>query len=123
MEFVKLIFQGKSYDYKESTNIRMCILGRFLMTDVRCENDFYRKWALDNNQQAAGGNLTDLYKEKGNIFLSDIFSEEEIPTELTMTIQEFVQLLDDWRDKVCAKKPKEVIIKHENDQFILETKD
>ena len=123
MEFVKLTFQGNSYDYKDSTNIKMCVLGCFLMTDLRCGNDFYRKWALDNNQQAAGGNLTDLYKENENIFLADIFSEEEVPTELKMTVQQLVQLLDDWRDKVCATKPREIIIKYENNQFIIETKD
>jgi hypothetical protein len=39
-----------------------------------------------------------------------------------MTKQQFVQLLDDWQEKVCKPMPTEVIIKYENNQFIIETK-
>ena len=39
-----------------------------------------------------------------------------------MTLSQYVQLLDEWENKICKEMPKEVIIKHENDQFIIETK-
>jgi hypothetical protein len=38
-----------------------------------------------------------------------------------MSRQQFAQLFDDWQEKVCKYRPKEVIIKHENDQFTIET--
>lgn len=123
MEFVKLVFQGKSYDYKDSTNIKMCILGCFFSSDVSCDSSFYKEWALNDPNLSACGNITSLSKINGSVYLSDLYSEEKAPTEIKMTIQQFVQLLDDWRDKVCAKNPKEVIIKYENGQFIIETKD
>jgi hypothetical protein len=39
-----------------------------------------------------------------------------------MSRDQFIKLLDDWQEKVCKLKPKEVIIKHENDEFVIETK-
>ncbi len=44
-----------------------------------------------------------------------------MPTEVQMTIKQFVQLLDDWENKVCKLRPKEVIIKYEDGEFIIET--
>jgi hypothetical protein len=43
--------------------------------------------------------------------------------KVTMLRSQLVQLLGEWRDKVCKKAPKEVIIKHENGEFWIETKD
>ena len=40
-----------------------------------------------------------------------------------MTCEQFIKLLTDWEEKVIKKKPKEVTIKYENDQFVFETKD
>lgn len=55
--------------------------------------------------------------------MSDLFSDEKIPTVLKMTRKQYVQVITDWEEKVCKRKPKEVVIKHENEQFIIETKD
>jgi len=124
MEFIKLIISSyDSYNYNGASNIEMNILGNFLSSDVRCQITPYRQWALNDRDIGIGGNLTDLYKEDGNVFLADILSEEEVPTELKMTIQQFVQLLDDWETKVCKKKPEEVLIKHQDGEFIIEIKD
>jgi hypothetical protein len=123
MEFIKLIISPyDSYNYNGASNIEMNILGNFLSSDVRCQIQSYREWAFNDLYRSACGNITSLDKENGNICLSDLYSEEEIPTELKMTIQQFVQLLDDWEIKVCKTKPKEVLIKHENGEFIIETK-
>jgi hypothetical protein len=55
--------------------------------------------------------------------LSDVFpDEDEIPTKLKLTRQQFVDIIAEWYEKVCKHKPKEVIIKHENDHFFIETK-
>jgi hypothetical protein len=40
-----------------------------------------------------------------------------------MTKKQFVQLLDDWQEKVCKRKPKEVTITYDGNQFTIETSD
>jgi hypothetical protein len=44
------------------------------------------------------------------------------PPGLKMSRFQFVKLLDEWQEKVCRHQPKEVIIKHENGEFFIETK-
>ena len=122
MEFVKLVYDGSSYRYQGGSNLKMDILGCFFSSDVSDSSSSYKDWALNDPNLSACGNITSLSKINGNIYLSDLYSEEEVPTELKMTVQQFVQLLDDWRDMVCSTKPREVIIKYENNQFIIETK-
>lgn len=122
MHFVKLLYDGRHYRYDGSSALKMDILGRFFISDVRESSLSYRNWALSDPNLSACGNVTSLDKEDGNICLSDLYSEESVPAELEMTLAQFVQLLDDWEKKVCKAKPTEVIIKHENDQFIVETK-
>lgn len=131
MNFVKLILSPyKGYHYKDASNIEMNILGNFLTDDVGCYNSLYLSWALDDKEKedskfyhTIGGNITLLEEEDGYIFLADRSGAESSPKKLRVTVQQFVQLLDDWRDKVCSSKPREVIIKYEDDQFIIETKD
>ena len=62
-------------------------------------------------------------KEGDFVYLADQYSEEDDPTELKISIKQFMQLLDDWQEKVCKHRPKTVIIKHENDKFTIETND
>lgn len=125
MNFVKLKLDLSygDYSYQDASNIEMNTLGNFLSDDVGYRISSYKEWALNDLYLTACGNLTSLDKENGYIILSDLYSEEDIPTELKMTTQQFVQLLDDWENKVCKPRPKEVIIKCENDQFTIETKD
>lgn len=122
MNFVKLIYNGRDYLYNGASNIEMNILGDFLARDTDNRIKAFRDWALNKNEIAAGGDVTLLDKKDNKIILTDMYSEEDDPAELKMTVQQFVQLLDDWRDKVCAKKPKEVTIKYESDQFVFEAK-
>jgi hypothetical protein len=124
MQFVKLILScGKSYSYQNSSNIKMDILGIFLTDDVSDRPSSFREWFFDDNSFYASSNATSLSKENGYVLLSDLYSEENEPTELKMTYSQFLQILDDWEKKVIKQKPKEVIIKHENNEFYIETKD
>ena len=121
MNCVKITYTGKNYSCLAADTIKISILGHFLTSDVRCMNvNFYKKWGLDNNQDTTGGNITYLEKENGHIYLSDLYSEEKVPTKLIMTIEQFVQLLGDWDIKVCKARPQEVSITYDNDQFTIE---
>lgn len=77
----------------------------------------------DKLGEACSGNITALEKDGDYIELTDLYSEEEVPTILRISRNQFVKLLDEWEEKVCKQKPKEVIIKYDNGEFIIETKD
>lgn len=97
-------------------------LGDFLTSDVRFRTSVFKEYAFNDRQQYMSSNATTLEKQNDYILLRDQYPEEEIPTQLKMTRDQFIKLLDDWEEKVCKLKPKEVIIKYENDEFIIETK-
>jgi hypothetical protein len=133
MEFIKCIEvfynNRKYYKCENSSSLGMSILGWFLIEDVA--RDFsrhnkwptFKDWALDDSLgDCLSSNLTRLEKEGNDIFLTDIYSDEEIPTEFKISRQQFAKLFDDWQEKVCKTNPKEVIIKYENDEFVIETK-
>jgi len=111
------------YSSKNASSIEMCILGRFLTSDVRSRPSSFKEYALNDWEKYTSSNATGLEKKNGYILLRDLYSEEKIPTKLKMTHDQFIKLLDDWEEKVCKLMPKEVIIKYENDEFIIETKD
>jgi len=129
MNFVKLELDVSygNYSYHGASNTAMGIIGLFLIDDVGCADTgypTYKDWALnDSLGMGVSGNITALEKEGGYIYLTDSCSVEDIPTEVKMTRQQFISLLDDWRDKVCKAKPKEVIIKHDGSKFTIETKE
>lgn len=124
MEFVQFILSSTGrYVYEDASNIAMNILGNFLCSDIDTDSSSFREWFFNNKFDRACGNLTILDKENEYIVLSDIYSEETNPTRLKMTFSQFLQLLNDWEEKVIKKKPREVIIRYENDQFAIETKD
>ena len=123
MEFIKLVISSsEGYSYDSASNIKMDILGNFLANDVIHPSSFIN-WAFNDDWgDACSVNITSLEKEDHHIILTDLYSEEETPTELKMTRDQFIKLLNDWEEKVCKLKPKEVIIKYENDEFVIETK-
>jgi hypothetical protein len=111
------------YSYKDADTIAMSILGCFLSSDVRCRTTGgFRSWFYNDALEGADGNITSLDKEGNDIVLTDLYSEEENPTELRMPRDQFIKLLDEWLDVVCVKKPAEVIITEVNGEFVLETK-
>ena len=122
MELVNFFLDTSYGDYssQNASNLEMCILGNFLISDVYHPSS-YIEYALNEWEEYTSSNVTALAKENGYILLTDLYSEEKVPTALKMTCKQFIQLLTEWEEKVCKKKPKEVVIKHENDQFIIET--
>jgi len=131
MELVNFFLDLEYGDYasKNASNIEMTILSHLLASDIGCSlrsNKWptFKDWALDDSLgDCLSSNLTRLEKEGNDIFLTDIYSDEEIPTEFKISRQQFAKLFDDWQEKVCKLKPKEVLIKYENDEFTIETKD
>lgn len=126
MDYVRLVYNNGSYDYKGGTSTEVQIIGHFFLSDVRLRDQSYptfKAWALnDSLGMGVSGNITALEKEGNYVYLIDAYSLEKVPTEVKMTRQQFAQLFDDWQEKVCKHKPKEVIIKHINDRFLIETK-
>jgi hypothetical protein len=127
MKYIKLLYDGKSYNCKDSSSIDMDILGFFFSSDVRLEKDSwptFKDWALDDSLgMGVGGNITFLEKEGDYVYLTDAYSLEKVPTEVKMTRKQFAQLFDDWQEKVCKHMPKEVIITYDGNQFTIETSD
>ena len=129
-----------NYDFCVASNDEMSILGCFFADDVGCPKkqcgSTYKDWALADKTirsnpfaYTIGGNATSLEEDDyGTIYLIDATGsnddeENYIPARIQMTREQFVRLLDDWQEKVCKHKPKEVIIKHVDDHFIIETRD
>jgi hypothetical protein len=120
------------YSDRESSNVEMCVLGMFLFDMWRCENSTFKAWALANKENPKSGfnygigtNATYLEEDdNGDIHILDAIGGDpgDIPGLIKMTKEQFVHLLDDWHEKVCKHKPKEVIIRHENGQFSIESK-
>ncbi len=128
MKIVKFIYDNSSYDYNYGNSIDIEILGRFLRDDTPHFLNDYKEWALaDPNTEygvSCSGNCTFLENDNGTIYLEDQYSEEKIPTRLKISREQFIKILDEWDQKVvnADPKPKEVIIKQENDKFFIETK-
>ncbi len=129
MEYCKFV-QDKDnlYQYGGGSSIAIEILGNFLKVDFR-GNQSFKEWALADKSDSDGeyvetcsSNCTYLEDNNGTIYLEDLYSQEKIPTRLKMSREEFVQILDEWDQKIVKAdpKPKEVIIKYENDVFTIE---
>ena len=125
MNIVKIFLDVNYGDYssKDDSSIEMEILGCFITSDVGSDISFFKRYALNDRQQYTNANATALEKQNGYILLSDLYPEEGHETQLKVTQDQFIKLLDDWEEKVCKLKPKEVTITYNNDEFIIETKD
>lgn len=129
MNYVRFLLDANrgDYFYENSSNAPLYVLGRFFFSDVRYSGSyFFREWAIESTDgDGCGGNYAVLEKENDNILISDEYPVLPIPIKLKMTTQQFVQLFDEWQEKVVKHKykPKEVIIKQEHGQFFIETSD
>jgi hypothetical protein len=87
MEFVKLILlPDASHFCKNTSNDEMMILGHFLTSNVGYRPSFFKNWGInDNGNNTVNGNTVSLEKKGDYIFLSDMYSEGQIPTVLSMT--------------------------------------
>ena len=124
MDSVKFFLDINYGDYSDTdaSSIKMEILGCFLASDVSSRPASFKEYALNDWEKYTSSNATGLEKENGHILLRDLYSEEKIPTKLKMSLDQFIKLLDDWEEKVCKLKPKEVTITYDNDKFVIETK-
>jgi hypothetical protein len=125
MNFVKLILSPHgSYSYEDASNVEMMWLGLFFTSDAGCTrggSPTYAEWALqDRWGDGFSGNAVRVEKEDGFIFLSGVFPEEENAPRLKMSRQQFVDIIDEWFDKVCKYKPNTVLIKQDGGQFFVE---
>jgi hypothetical protein len=124
MIFAKMLLTPawKNYTCTEASNTEMGILGSLLSRDVEGDALSYKQTIADNSLRAQCGNCTFMVKENGYIILSELYSEEAEPTKFKISKLAFMQLLDDWQEKVFKHMPKEVIIRYENDHFFIETR-
>lgn len=123
MPYIKFIIKNNRYYHLDSDTVEMCILGNFLSSDVGCSNiESFRQFALNDWEEGTSSNATHLEKENGDILLSDIYPMEEFASiELRVSKEQYLKLLDSWQN-ICKIKPKEVFIKYEDHQFIIEIK-
>lgn len=126
MEFFKLLLNPHHgyYSYKEASSIGMCILANFFSSDVTDDAVGFKEWALDERYDFTSSNATCLEKEPNSIRVFDGTEKVSAKTRangITIPLDQFIQLLDDWDNKVWKNKPKEVIVKQENGQFFIET--
>lgn len=124
MKYAKLEFNAawNTYTCTEASDADMLILGNMLADDVRNNALSYKQTLADDTLHGQSGNFVSMIKENGYVILSDLYSEEAAPTEFRIPRYLFERLLDDWQEKVCKRKPRELIIKHIDDKFTIETK-
>jgi hypothetical protein len=125
MKYTKLSLNSawNNYTCTEASDVEMTILGNLLADDVRDNVLSYKQTLNDDKLRGQGGNFTFLKKSNGYVLLSDLYSEAAEPIEFKISQQAFIQLLDDWQEKVCKHMPREVLIKEEDGAFTIETKD
>ena len=123
MEYAKFLLEGRHYLCTKASNTKMGILGTLFATDVRCNTYSYKQMLINTTLRGQGGNLTSVDKDGDHILVIDLYSEEAVPTKFKILKKNFIQLLDDWREKVCKRKPKEVTITYDGNQFAIETSD
>jgi hypothetical protein len=123
MKYAKLELNDawNNYTCTEVSDAEMLILGNMLADDVRDNALSYKQTLADDTLRGQSGNFVSMVKENGSVILSDLYSEKATVAEFRIPEQVFIQLLDDWQEKVCKHKPKEVLIKHVDDRFIIET--
>jgi len=120
MEFVVLRYSYEDYYPSKSSNMEMCVLGGFLTNDVRTSALFYKEWSLDDQGLGVSGNHTFLEKEDGYVYLTDIYSDEKIPTTCKISVQQFAKLLGDWDTILkCVPRPLKIKIILENSEFAI----
>jgi hypothetical protein len=125
MEYAKIFYTDLGfYSCRDTSNVEMEILGLFFTDNVGCRDSSFARWVVDDSLGfEVSGNSVCLEKEDDYILLSNLYAEEDNQVQLKMSRRQLIQLLHEWQEKVCKLKPKEVIIKCENGEFSIETKD
>jgi putative oxidoreductase len=128
MEYIKLTKTNHRYFYTSCTDDNLSILGLFFATDVGCPATTWDDWIYDDeNGLETGGNITFLEKEGEDIYICIPYDDEgfKIPDDpsekLKISRANLMELILDWKEKVCKKMPQEVTITYENNIFTLTT--
>jgi hypothetical protein len=125
MEYAKILYTDFGfYSCRDTSSADMEILGLFFTDNVGCRDSSFARWVVDDSLGfEVSGNSVCLAKEEDHILLSNLYAEEDNQVQLKMSRAQLVKLLDEWQEKVCKLKPKEVIVKFEDGEFSMETKD
>jgi len=132
MKFIKLKLNTcyQTYWYKDASDIPMNYLGTFFSSEVGCPAYTWDNWIMDTEDDETSGNEMVLEKEKGYIYISSLYDEngycgvqEDQSKKLKISANNLLQLISDWKEKVCKKMPQEVTITYDSDAFILITSD
>lgn len=110
--FVEWYLVGKAFDLDFKLCSQIKPLLNFTIESLKTEPVEY---AVTTNVS------TFLATENDTIILSEIHSQEKISPEVKLSRKQLIQLLNDWRDKVCKTMPQYVMIKHVNDKYTIET--
>ena len=113
------------YKYHDSSCPEMGLLGIFLTNDVGCQDISHTiiLFTSDSKLWDKDDKIIKLTEnEEGSIILTDKYSTLQDPCALKIPKEYLLSIIEKWREKVCKTKPKEVIIKYENDQLSIETK-
>jgi hypothetical protein len=119
------ILQLQSYGYYRCLSFsdeETALMGDFL-AELGCPGTSLDEWVLDDEQDLTSGNSMVLEKEDSYIYISDYYDQNAEPEKLRIAVKSFMQILSDWKEKVCKVMPKEVTIIRNGDDFTLETKD
>ena len=84
MSIVKFLLDQNFGNYcsYDASDTKMSILGLFLTDDASYYPSSFKEYALNNKEKYTSSNATALEKENGYILLTDLHSEEDIPTIL-----------------------------------------
>ena len=123
MSYARFEDHDGHYSRIKETDVEMCILGSFLTDDVRCgvNDTSYQDWFYNDTDEVGGGNATNLEKDGDFILLTDEYPVEKFAhIVVKMRRDQFIKLLNDWKEIVCKNRPQKVILRYENDEYTLE---
>lgn len=122
MNYAKIAFDSSdgSYEFLQSACIPMAILGHFFAAEIGNKSrDSFRDWVLTSihGDYATGEeNNRRLERDSNDILLCNKMYQEKV----RIPLKQFVQLFDEWQEKVVKVKAREIVIKHERGQYSIE---
>ncbi len=121
MEYIKFTLDQKGLVSRITANDdAMYILGSFLASDVRGSGNSFGEWLDMEDNFCCSGNITYLEKEGNEIWLSDLYGEEDPPLHYCkLTREQFLYILDTWK-KLYKQNPEEIILTKDGDDIKME---
>lgn len=121
--YVKMIYDHQLSEFRaiEINDAKLCILRCFLTNEYYCFGKTYDEFIFDESMQEIGGNILQLIKQGNYIVINDTTSQE--PDQgpfLYVKIDNFFELLQQWKD-FCVTKPTEILITYNANNRIIMT--